>query len=71
MADDAAPEPAPEGIVAWDRHVHGAEGIPPCRKCGSAMVRAGGRYGLQLWSDHWLCPGCGWELRLSYGRGCV
>jgi len=55
----------------WTREEHGVAGIPPCRKCPAPMERRGGRYGLQVWSDHWVCPNCGWELRMSYGRGSV
>jgi len=58
-------------FVAWDRKEHGVRGIPPCRECRGAMKRIGGRAGMQLWSDHWQCPYCKWEVHLSYGRGSV
>lgn len=67
MNDEGAPAPP----VSWNRRDHGVNGIPPCRRCGAPMDRSGGRYGLQMWSDHWTCANCGWELRLSYGRGSV
>lgn len=65
------PDGRDAGAEPWTKEFHGVNGIPPCHDCRTAMVRVGGRLGMQVWSDHWRCPACGWELRLAYGRGSV